>query len=130
MHSDYHALWIDPADPARMWQGHDGGAGVSYNGGKTWEFIDVLPLGQFYSIFADNREPFYYVGGGLQDNATWYGPSRTGEPFGSFPMTGARSRTETDSRRWPIPTSPKSRSPNTREGESCGPTTARGRSSS
>jgi photosystem II stability/assembly factor-like uncharacterized protein len=85
MHSDYHALWIDPEDPQRMWQGHDGGAGVSYNGGKTWEFIDVLPLGQFYSIFADNREPFYYVGGGLQDNATWYGPSRTGEPFGVLP---------------------------------------------
>ncbi len=27
MHSDYHALWIDPEDPGRMWQGHDGGAG-------------------------------------------------------------------------------------------------------
>ncbi len=85
MHSDYHALWIDPQDPERMWQGHDGGAGVSYNGGKTWEFVSVLPLGQFYSIFADSREPFYYVGGGLQDNATWYGPSRNGEPFGILP---------------------------------------------
>jgi len=85
MHSDYHALWIDPEDPGRMWQGHDGGAGVSYNGGQTWEFVSVLPLGQFYSIFADNREPFYYVGGGLQDNATWYGPSRNGEPFGILP---------------------------------------------
>ncbi len=84
-HSDYHALWIDPEDPERMWQGHDGGTGVSYNGGTTWEFIDVLPLGQFYSIFADNREPFYYLGGGLQDNATWYGPSRNGEPFGVLP---------------------------------------------
>jgi photosystem II stability/assembly factor-like uncharacterized protein len=84
-HSDYHALWIDPEDPGRMWQGHDGGAGVSYNGGETWEFVSVLPLGQFYSIFADNREPFYYVGGGLQDNATWYGPSRNGEPFGILP---------------------------------------------
>jgi photosystem II stability/assembly factor-like uncharacterized protein len=84
-HSDYHALWIDPEDPGRMWQGHDGGTGVSYNGGKTWEFVSVLPLGQFYSIFADRREPFYYVGGGLQDNATWYGPSRNGEPFGILP---------------------------------------------
>jgi photosystem II stability/assembly factor-like uncharacterized protein len=85
MHSDYHALWIDPEDPSRMWQGQDGGTGVSYNGGDTWEFVSVLPLGQFYSIFADNREPFYYVGGGLQDNATWYGPSRNGEPFGILP---------------------------------------------
>ncbi|HEY7699749.1 MAG TPA: hypothetical protein VIE88_15105, partial [Vicinamibacteria bacterium] len=84
-HSDYHTLWIDPADPARMWQGHDGGVGVSYSGGKTWEFVSTLPIGQFYSIFADGREPFYYVGGGLQDNATWYGPSRNGEPFGILP---------------------------------------------
>ncbi|HEY7818312.1 MAG TPA: glycosyl hydrolase, partial [Vicinamibacteria bacterium] len=85
MHSDHHALWIDPLDPDRIWQGHDGGVGVSYNGGNSWEFIGVLPIGQFYSIFADTREPFYYVGGGLQDNATWYGPSRNGEPFGILP---------------------------------------------
>ncbi|MGH9332577.1 MAG: WD40/YVTN/BNR-like repeat-containing protein, partial [Vicinamibacteria bacterium] len=85
MHSDHHALWIDPEDPERIWQGHDGGVGVSYNGGKSWEFVDVLPIGQFYAIFADSREPFYYVGGGLQDNATWYGPSRNGEPFGILP---------------------------------------------
>ncbi len=84
-HGDYHSLWIDPEDPARMWQGHDGGVGVSYNGGRSWEFVSNLPLGQFYSIFADSREPFYYVGGGLQDNATWYGPSRNGEPFGILP---------------------------------------------
>jgi photosystem II stability/assembly factor-like uncharacterized protein len=82
MHSDYHSLWIDPENPERMWQSHDGGIGVSYNRGGSWDYRDVLPIGEFYSIFADQREPFYYVGGGLQDNATWYGPSRNGEPFG------------------------------------------------
>ncbi|HEY7819764.1 MAG TPA: hypothetical protein VIG29_16195, partial [Vicinamibacteria bacterium] len=35
-----------------------------------------------YQLYADNREPFYYLGGGLQDNGTWSGPSRTREPFG------------------------------------------------
>jgi photosystem II stability/assembly factor-like uncharacterized protein len=82
MHSDQHALWIAPDDPNRMWQGNDGGIGVTYNRGDSWEYVDVLPISQYYAIFADNREPFYYTGGGMQDNATWYGPSRNGEPFG------------------------------------------------
>jgi photosystem II stability/assembly factor-like uncharacterized protein len=81
-HVDYHSLWIDPSNPQRVWQGQDGGVAVSYDRGKTWEPIRNLPIAQFYQAFYDNREPFYYVGGGLQDNGTWYGPSRTREPAG------------------------------------------------
>jgi photosystem II stability/assembly factor-like uncharacterized protein len=81
-HVDFHALWIDPLDPARLWQGQDGGLAVSTNRGLTWRYIDNVPIGQFYQVYADNREPFYYLGGGLQDNGTWYGPSRTKEPAG------------------------------------------------
>ncbi len=81
-HIDYHALWIDPTNPKRMWQGQDGGVAVSYDGGESWEYVNNMPLGQFYQIHADNRQPFYYVMGGLQDNGTWTGPSRTREPAG------------------------------------------------
>ena len=81
-HVDYHALWIDPEDPDRLWQGQDGGVAVSYDRGKSWEYVNNFPVGQFYQIYADEREPFYYLGGGLQDNGTWYGPSRTREPSG------------------------------------------------
>ncbi len=81
-HIDYHALWIDPQDPRRMWHGQDGGISVSYNRGETWEVVNNIPLGQFYQISADNRLPFYHVTGGLQDNGTWSGPSRTREPAG------------------------------------------------
>ena len=81
-HVDYHSIWIDPTNPDRVWQGQDGGVAVSYDRGKTWEPIRNLPLGQFYQVFYDRREPFYYLGGGLQDNGTWYGPSRTREPAG------------------------------------------------
>lgn len=82
VHVDFHALWIDPQDPARLWQGQDGGVAVSYDRATTWEPIRNLPIAQFYQIFYDQREPFYYVGGGLQDNGTWFGPSRTREPAG------------------------------------------------
>lgn len=81
-HVDYHALWIDPTDPERIWQGQDGGIAVSYDRGATWEPIRNLPIAQFYQVYADDREPFYYLGGGLQDNGTWYGPGRTREPAG------------------------------------------------
>ena len=81
-HIDYHALWIDPRNPKRMWQGQDGGVAVSHDAGESWEYVNNMPLGQFYQIHADNRLPFYNIMGGLQDNGSWTGPSRTREPAG------------------------------------------------
>lgn len=81
-HIDYHALWLDPKNPKRIWQGQDGGIAVSYDAGDSWEYVNNIPLGQFYQIYADNRLPFYHVMGGLQDNGAWTGPSRTREPAG------------------------------------------------
>src|SRR5215212_10048470 len=78
-HIDYHALWLDPKNPKRMWHGQDGGVAVTYDGGESWEAVYNIPLGQFYQIHADNRLPFYNVMGGLQDNGSWVGPSRTRE---------------------------------------------------
>jgi photosystem II stability/assembly factor-like uncharacterized protein len=81
-HIDYHAFWQDPKNPKRIWNGQDGGVAVSYDGGETWEAVYNMPIGQFYQIHADNRLPFYNIMGGLQDNGSWTGPSRTREPAG------------------------------------------------
>ena len=81
-HIDYHAFWQDVKNPKRIWVGQDGGIAVSYDGGEAWEPVYNIPLGQFYQIHADNRLPFYYLMGGLQDNGAWSGPSRTREPSG------------------------------------------------
>lgn len=81
-HIDFHALWIDPLDPKRMWQGQDGGVAVSHDEGVSWEYVNNFPAGQFYQVFADNATPFYNLSGGLQDNGTWVGPSRNREPSG------------------------------------------------
>jgi photosystem II stability/assembly factor-like uncharacterized protein len=80
-HIDFHALWIDPANPKRMWQGQDGGVAVTYDG-VAWEYVNNFAIGQFYQVFADNALPFYNLSGGLQDNGTWVGPSRNREPVG------------------------------------------------
>lgn len=82
IHIDYHALWIDPKNPKRIWNGQDGGVAVSNDEGKSWEYINNFAIGQFYQVFADNTAPFYNLSGGLQDNGTWVGPSRNREPAG------------------------------------------------
>jgi len=76
IHVDHHALWIDPADPAHMLLGNDGGLYFTYDGSRNWEFIDNLPIGQFYDVDVDARDP-YWIFGGAQDNGSWAMPSRT-----------------------------------------------------
>ena len=73
---DYHALWIDPANPKRMYVGNDKGPSVSYDGGEHFILFDNMDLGQFYAVTVDNRDP-YWVYGGLQDNGNWGGPSNS-----------------------------------------------------
>ncbi len=73
-HPDHHALWIDPEDPDHLLLGNDGGVYKSYDGGRTWDFLDHLAIGQFYNVAVDHQQP-YSIYGGLQDNGTWGGPS-------------------------------------------------------
>ena len=76
VHSEDHALWIDPDDTNHLIVGGDGGVSISWDRGATWEFRDNLPIGQFYEISADMADPFN-VCGGLQDNGHWCVPSAT-----------------------------------------------------
>jgi photosystem II stability/assembly factor-like uncharacterized protein len=68
-HGDNHDLWIDPDDPDRMIESNDGGANVSFNGGRTWSSIMNQPTAQFYRVTTDDRFP-YWVYGAQQDNTT------------------------------------------------------------
>jgi photosystem II stability/assembly factor-like uncharacterized protein len=74
MHSDHHAMWINPNNSNHIIDGNDGGVGISYDRGKTWEGIYNMDLGQYYHVGYDMAKP-YNVCGGLQDNYTWCGPS-------------------------------------------------------
>lgn len=76
VHPDHHALWIDPNQPEHMMLGNDGGVFFSYDGARTWDFVDNLPIGQFYDIAIDARDP-YWIYGGLQDLGTFGFPSGT-----------------------------------------------------
>ncbi len=81
VHSDFHALWINPGDSRHMFIGTDGGVYVSRDRGRNWRFIDNLPVGQFYHISVDMEIP-YNIYGGMQDNGSWRGPSDVWENGG------------------------------------------------
>jgi len=76
VHSDFHALWIDPNDSRHFYLVGDAGLYESWDRGATYIRINNLPIGQFYAIGVDMRDP-YYIYGGMQDNHSWMGPSRT-----------------------------------------------------
>ncbi|MBT8077773.1 MAG: glycosyl hydrolase [Gammaproteobacteria bacterium] len=68
-HGDHHDLWINPNNNRNMINGNDGGATVTFDGGKTWSSIMNQPTAQFYRVITDNQSP-YLVYGGQQDNST------------------------------------------------------------
>ncbi len=94
VHADCHALAIVPVPEARrppepgaaepprppvskrLLLGTDGGAYLSLDAGRNWAHLDRMAAGEFYRVNVDQATP-YRICGGLQDNLTWAGPSRT-----------------------------------------------------
>jgi hypothetical protein len=73
-HGDNHGLWIDPRNSNRMIEGNDGGATVTFDGGRTWSSVINQPTAQFYHVTTDDRTP-YNVYGSQQDNWAMRVPS-------------------------------------------------------
>ncbi len=75
-HGDNHALWINPNDSTNMIQGNDGGANVSFDGGRSWSTQTNQPTAEMYRVTVDDQQP-YWLYGGQQDNSAVAIPSRT-----------------------------------------------------
>ena len=68
-HGDNHDIWINPKDGNAMIQSNDGGANVSFDGGRTWSSQMNQVTGEFYGVWPDNQFP-YKLYGAQQDDST------------------------------------------------------------
>ncbi|MTI32903.1 VPS10 domain-containing protein [Xanthovirga aplysinae] len=76
VHADQQSMWIDPNDSHHILLGNDGGLYESYDGAASFRHINNMTVGQFYSVAVDMEEP-YNIYGGMQDNGTLYGSSKS-----------------------------------------------------
>ena len=68
-HGDNHDIWVNPNDSNTMIQANDGGANVSFDGGRTWSTQYNQPTSEIYGIHIDHRFPFRLYGA-QQDDGT------------------------------------------------------------
>ncbi|MEP6764587.1 MAG: hypothetical protein ABJB66_09770, partial [Gemmatimonadaceae bacterium] len=85
-HTDNHEIWINPNNGNTMIEANDGGANVSYDGGKTWSTQENQATAEFYGVWMDNKFP-YQMYAAQQDNSTWV-ISSTSDPLTSNVRTG------------------------------------------
>jgi len=78
---DYHAIWINPANPQILALASDQGVTISVNGGATWSSWYNQPTAQFYHVITDHQFP-YWVYGGQQESGSAGITSRS--DFGSI----------------------------------------------
>jgi photosystem II stability/assembly factor-like uncharacterized protein len=76
VHVDHHAFWIAPGNNKILYLGTDGGLYISNDQGSSFLRANNLPVSQFYKVAVDMAKP-YNIYGGLQDNGSWIGPSRS-----------------------------------------------------
>ncbi|MCI0435284.1 MAG: hypothetical protein L0271_16830 [Gemmatimonadetes bacterium] len=68
-HGDNHDIWINPDNGNTMVQANDGGANVSFDGGRTWSTQYNQPTSEIYGVWLDNEFP-YNLYGAQQDDGT------------------------------------------------------------
>jgi photosystem II stability/assembly factor-like uncharacterized protein len=73
-HGDNHDMWINPRDGRIFIQSNDGGANVTFDGGRTWSTQENQPTAEIYQVAVDDQYP-YRVYGAQQDNSTLIVPS-------------------------------------------------------
>ncbi len=70
VHGDHHGLWIDPADPKKLYNANDGGFYHTLDGGETWVFAVGAAGAQFYNVTLDTTRPSSWAYGSIQDHGS------------------------------------------------------------
>jgi photosystem II stability/assembly factor-like uncharacterized protein len=80
VHQDHHGAWIS-RDGRRIIEADDGGAPISVDGGKTWDWRFNVTLAQIYHVGLDDRKPFH-VCAAMQDDDSFCAPNLSLSPLG------------------------------------------------
>jgi photosystem II stability/assembly factor-like uncharacterized protein len=80
VHQDHHGFWIS-RDGRRIIESNDGGAPISIDGGKTWDWRFNVDLAQIYHVGYDDRNP-YRVCAAMQDDDSYCAPNLSLSPLG------------------------------------------------
>ncbi|HTU82256.1 MAG TPA: hypothetical protein VMF61_09010 [Candidatus Acidoferrales bacterium] len=80
VHQDHHGFWISH-DGKRIIEADDGGAPISIDGGKTWDWRFNVDIAQVYHVGYDDRNP-YSVCGAMQDDDSYCAPNLSLSPLG------------------------------------------------
>lgn len=86
-HGDNHDIWVSPKDGNTMVQANDGGANVSFDGGRTWSTQMNQPTAEIYGVWADHQFP-YELYGAQQDNNSTIIISSVADPFNPADFRG------------------------------------------
>ncbi|MEO6835832.1 MAG: hypothetical protein ABI231_08000, partial [Candidatus Tumulicola sp.] len=80
VHQDHHGFWISH-DGRRIIETDDGGAPISIDGGKTWDWRFNVDLAQIYHVGYDDQNP-YHVCAAMQDDDSYCAPNISLSPLG------------------------------------------------
>jgi photosystem II stability/assembly factor-like uncharacterized protein len=85
-HTDNHDIWVSPSDGNVMVQANDGGANVSFDGGRTWSTQMNQVNSEWYGVWLDAAFP-YNLYAAQQDNSTII-MSSLADPFDASSFRG------------------------------------------
>ncbi len=80
VHQDHHGLWISH-DGKRVIEADDGGAPISIDGARTWDWRFNVTLAQIYHVGYDEQNP-YHVCAAMQDDDSFCAPNLSLSPLG------------------------------------------------
>jgi photosystem II stability/assembly factor-like uncharacterized protein len=80
VHQDHHGFWIS-RDGRRIMEADDGGAPISIDGGRTWDWRFNVDLAQIYHVGYDDENP-YHVCAAMQDDDSYCAPNLSLSPLG------------------------------------------------
>jgi len=106
VHQDHHGFWISH-DGRRIIDANDGGAPISIDGGKIWDWRFNVVLAQIYHVGYDDENP-YHVCAAMQDDDSFCAPSYSLSPLGLLNADWTDVANDADGVWvWPDPTDPK-----------------------